>query len=157
MQLTKLQIRLAAGLAVIDFSQCCQTAKLKSPPNISCANHTKGSKLWQLSTYTVVAFHKYIQVFISGWTGRAYMGEVLTGVGQECFIWKKRSTHTFTKCWVILWTCTFLEAAMVSCVFDYFVLHLLSCLLPSLVYSLDYISYHFPTANYYPVNFNCDG
>ena len=42
-----------------------------------------GCKLWQLSTCSVVAFHKYIQVFFqaeSSMTGRAYMGEVLTQV-----------------------------------------------------------------------------
>ena len=37
----------------------------------------KGSKLWQLSTCSVIALLKYIQVFENSMTGRAYIGEVL--------------------------------------------------------------------------------
>ena len=42
---------------------------------------SRGSKLWQLSVYSVVAFHKHIQVFTSGiMKGRAYIAEVLIQV-----------------------------------------------------------------------------
>ena len=44
------------------------------------ANHLK---LWQLSSCSVIAFHKYIQMFLlaeNSMTGRAYMREVLAQV-----------------------------------------------------------------------------
>ena len=51
--------------------------------NIDCVSERScksGSKLWQLSTWSVMAFLKYIQVLTSAensLTGRAYIGEVL--------------------------------------------------------------------------------
>ena len=44
------------------------------------ANRLKGSKLWQLLVYSVIAFLKYIQNVEISMIGRAYMGEVLTQV-----------------------------------------------------------------------------
>ena len=87
-RLTGLTCSKAPGFWMVEH-QLVLTFTTESYINTDCVsgslyvNHLLGSKLWQLSTSSVVAFCKYIQVVFqadSSMTGRTYMGEVLTQV-----------------------------------------------------------------------------
>ena len=62
-------------------TQYCKLNFEKLSPELSLI--WRGSKLWQLSTCSVIALLKYIQVFTSSMTGRAYTGEVLIQILAE--------------------------------------------------------------------------